>query len=162
MSKAYKSSSARGWLGLLVAGVLFSLSPGWQSAGTGQGPATAVPPQSFGGTSSFDAGNAGPNPGQQAPAAGFPVNGNQPMMGQEAKLVGSAAAGDCIGFTRPAADGGQIITLINTTQQWMAVYHVDGSGQIHLTGSRPLNQDFAVQYNTVAPLPEELRRIAGG
>lgn len=82
------------------------------------------------------------------PVAGFP-------------MAGGAAAGEFMGFARPANDGGQIITLINTAHPWMAVYHVDGTGQIILKGSRQLNQDFEFQYNAVAPLPEEIRRITG-
>jgi len=142
MNNTYEHVSRRfssRWAGLALFGVLFALSPGWQSAGTGQNPA-AIPAGDP--SRSFSGGLSAAHEAGQFP------------------LAGGAAAGDCLGFVRPANDGGQIITLINTAREWMAVYHVDGPGKIHLIGSRPLQQDFAVQFNAVAPLPEEMRRIA--
>jgi hypothetical protein len=43
----------------------------------------------------------------------------------------------------------------------MAVYHIDSSGQIRLTSSRPLEADFTIQFNASSPLPEEIRRLQG-
>jgi len=120
-------------LGLAACGLLIWLGLGWQLAGTGQAPPGRA-------TSPGAAGGAFP------PAA-------------EA-LVASGAAGEMIGFAAPASRGGQLITLINTSQPWMAVYHVDGTGQIHLLSSRPISQDFAVEYNATVPLPKEMREIA--
>lgn len=70
-------------------------------------------------------------------------------------------AGDLIGFSRELGDGVQAITLINASQRWMAVYHIDSSGEIRLTGSRPLADDFTIQFNATSPLPEEIRRLRG-
>ncbi|QEG43247.1 hypothetical protein [Roseimaritima ulvae] len=138
MSKAYESLPSRGGWGLMLAVLVFLLCPNWQTSGTGQSPQAVEP----------------------VPAAvpGLPAGG-LPMAG--GSLIGGASSGDFLGFSRPAGDGGQIITLINTSHPWMAVYHVDGTGQIILKGSRQLNQDFEFQYNAVAPLPEEIRRITG-
>lgn len=133
MSKAYESLPSRGGWGLMLAVLVFLLCPNWQTSGTGQSPLPVEP--------------------GRAPAGGFSVAGPPAM--------GGASSGDFLGFSRPANDGGQIITLINTAHPWMAVYHVDGTGQIILKGSRQLNQDFEFQYNAVAPLPEEIRRITG-
>lgn len=70
-------------------------------------------------------------------------------------------AGDMIGFSRELGDGVQAITIINASQRWMAVYHIDISGQIRLTSSRPLDADFTIQFNATSPLPEEIRRLQG-
>ena len=70
-------------------------------------------------------------------------------------------AGDMIGFSRELGDGVQAITIINASQRWMAVYHIDTSGQIRLTSSRPLDADFTIQFNAASPLPEEIRRLQG-
>ncbi len=72
-----------------------------------------------------------------------------------------AAANDMIGFNRELASGNQAITLINASRKWMAVYHVDQAGQIHLVSSRPLDADFSFQFNATAPLPEEIRKLQG-
>ncbi len=86
--------------------------------------------------------------GGQGPAAG----------GGLAHLM---TAGDMIGFSRDLGDGVQAITIINASQRWMAVYHIDSSGQIRLTSSRPLEADFTIQFNASSPLPEEIRRLQG-
>jgi len=70
-------------------------------------------------------------------------------------------AGDMIGFSRDLGDGVQAITIINASRRWMAVYHIDISGQIRLTSSRPLDADFTIQFNATAPLPEDIRRLQG-
>ncbi|WP_162006561.1 hypothetical protein [Roseimaritima sediminicola] len=146
MSKDYKSLRGRGLAPLMLAAVVFVLCPSWQGWTTGQG---ADPAGSFGGQQGLDSARS---PARAAVAAG-PAAGLPPFS--------TAAAGEFMGFSRPASDGGQIITLVNTSHPWMAVYHVDGSGQIILKGSRQLNQDFQFQYNAVAPLPEEIRRVTG-
>jgi hypothetical protein len=70
-------------------------------------------------------------------------------------------AGDMIGFSRELGDGVQAITIINSSRRWMAVYHIDTSGQIRLASSRPLDADFTIQFNATAPLPEDIRRLQG-
>jgi len=87
-----------------------------------------------------------PSPPAKTPTKGAPV------------LI---QAGDMIGFSRELGDGVQAITIINASQRWMAVYHIDTSGQIRLTSSRPLDADFTIQFNAASPLPEEIRRLQG-
>ena len=69
------------------------------------------------------------------------------------------AAGDMIGFSHSDGSGTQTITVIHTGKSWMAVYHIDRSGQIRLVSSRPIDADFALQLNATSPLPEEIREI---
>ncbi len=98
------------------------------------------------------------------PAPMIPAGtGVPPMTTAPVNLAGPslAAANDMIGFTRELATGNQAITLINASRKWMAVYHVDQAGQIHLVSSRPLDADFSFQFNATAPLPEEIRRLQG-
>lgn len=70
-------------------------------------------------------------------------------------------AGEMIGFSRDLGDGVQAITIINASRRWMAVYHIDSSGQIRLTSSRSLDADFTIQFNATAPLPDDIRRLQG-
>ncbi len=69
------------------------------------------------------------------------------------------AAGDMIGFSHVDGTGTQTITLVNTGNSWMAVYHIDRSGKIRLVSSRPIDADFSLQLNATSPLPEDIRRI---
>ncbi len=70
-------------------------------------------------------------------------------------------ASDLISFSRDLGDGVQAITIINASRRWMAVYHVDSGGQIRLTSSRPLDEDFTILFNATSPLPQEIRRLQG-
>lgn len=69
------------------------------------------------------------------------------------------AAGDMIGFSGSDASGTQTITLVHTGKSWMAVYHIDRSGQIRLVSSRPIDADFSLQLNATSPLPDEIRKL---
>jgi hypothetical protein len=101
-----------------------------------------------GGTGSGGTGSGGMNTGGQGSAAA-------------AAIASMITAGDLIGFSRDLGDSVQAITIINASQRWMAVYHIDSGGQIRLTSSRPLDADFTIQFNASAPLPEEIRRLQG-
>ena len=111
---------------------------------------------------------AAPRPMPVAPST-RPLAGIGPVAfgsgGSAAATSGALAhlmtAGDMIGFSRDLSDGTQAITIINASQRWMAVYHIDTSGQIRLTSSRPLEADFTIQFNASSPLPEEIRRLQG-
>lgn len=70
-----------------------------------------------------------------------------------------AVAEGMMGFASPDAAGGQMVTLIDSRHSWMAVYAVDPKGQIRLLSSRPLQQDFSVQYNVMDPTPAEIGRL---
>ncbi len=112
----------------------------------------------------------GPFPTDALPlgqASQGPVVVDGPPSGQEGRASGHAipnltTAGDMIGFSRDLGGGSQAITLIQASRRWMAVYHIDTSGQIRLVSSRPLDADFTIQFNVTAPLPEEIRRLQGG
>ena len=139
------------WPGMAVAGVLLLSSPMLVGLGTGQGlPAADV-----------SAGGAVPPWAAVPPADQGPGGYPQANPGGQMPAIGGGAAGEMMGFSRPTADGGQLLTLIDTSRRWMAVYHIEGSGQIHLKSARPLTQDFAVQYNAAAPLPEDMRQLVG-
>lgn len=84
-----------------------------------------------------------------------------PQSGSNKGTATLLQAGDMIGFSRELGDGVQAITIINASRRWMAVYHIDASGQIRLTSSRPLDADFTIQFNATAPLPEDIRRLQG-
>lgn len=103
--------------------------------------------------------NAVPGLSPKALPIGFPATAppSSPSKGP-ATLI---QAGDMIGFSRELGDGVQAITIINASRRWMAVYHIDTSGQIRLTSSRPLDADFTIQFNATAPLPEDIRRLQG-
>lgn len=126
-------------LGLAACGMVLWLLFGWPSFGTGQAPLR-------------EGGGLGAPMGD--PMGAGAANGR-------VLFESGTSAGDTIGFSVPSNRGGQLITLVNTSQQWMAVYHIDGSGQIHLVSSRPISQDFAVEYNATVPLPKEMREISG-
>lgn len=86
-----------------------------------------------------------------------PANSANPSKGGSGPNVG--ASGDIIGFSHSDGAGSQRITLVNTSKSWMAVYHIDRSGKIRLTSSRPIDADFTLQLNATAPLPDEIRRM---
>ncbi|TWT95626.1 hypothetical protein [Neorhodopirellula pilleata] len=72
-----------------------------------------------------------------------------------------AGSGDLIGFSHVDDQGTQVITLVNTQKQWMAVYHIGSSGEIRLASSRAIDADFTLQLNATSPTPEEIRRLNG-
>jgi hypothetical protein len=83
-----------------------------------------------------------------------------PSQSQLVQALGRAgAANDMIGFSHSDDSGTQTITLVHTGKSWIAVYHIDRSGKIHLVSSRPIDADFSLQLNATSPLPEEIRAI---
>ncbi|TWU38780.1 hypothetical protein Q31b_38580 [Novipirellula aureliae] len=102
---------------------------------------------------------------QAKPAPGAVVGTAQGMQNVLAQTAARpfqvGAAGDMIGFSHSDGTGSQTITLINTRKSWMAVYHIDRSGTIQLTSSRPIDDDFTLLLNATSPLPEEIRRMNG-
>ncbi len=93
-------------------------------------------------------------PGQGQPIVLQSVTGSE----RPAQLT---TAAQMLGFSKELGEGAQAITLIDASRRWMAVYHIDSSGQIRLTSSRPLDADFSIQFNASSPLPEEIRRLQG-
>lgn len=95
-----------------------------------------------------------------------PMAGRPQPLGQQFRTVGPSegvaqvgSAGEMIGFSHTDGSGTQTITLVHTGKSWMAVYHIDRSGQIRLVSSRPVDADFSLQLNATSPLPEEIREI---
>ena len=103
--------------------------------------------------------------GIAAPAEGLSaVSATKPRGLDSAQTPGMSlarvgAANDMIGFSHSDASGTQTITLVHTGKSWIAVYHIDRSGKIHLVSSRPIDADFSLQLNATSPLPEEIREI---
>jgi hypothetical protein len=120
---------------LVVAGlVVFAVA---QSATIGQNPAPGQPPAN----------------GQFDPAP--PAGGLRPP-----QVTASAAAEGMMAFASPDGDRGQLVTIIDAKRSWMAVYSVDAGGErIKLLSSRPLSQDFSVQYNVTDPTPVDIQRL---
>lgn len=87
----------------------------------------------------------------------FPGGDGLSGLGQALGRVG--AANDMIGFSHSDSSGTQTITLVHTGKSWIAVYHIDRSGKIHLVSSRPIDADFSLQLNATSPLPDEIREI---
>lgn len=138
------------WTSVVVAGGLLAFGPLLQSGVTGQAPPETPANQDY---------------GQAAPTAamanqGFPGGRvGMPPTADDGTSETPQVSRDLMGFSRATADGGQRITLIHTSRSWMAVYHVDGTGKIRLESSRPLKQDFAVEFNAVDPRPEAMRQM---
>jgi hypothetical protein len=100
--------------------------------------------------------------GQYAPLSeGGASSGTSPNnSSQNATVARVGAAGSVIGFSGCTATGTQTITLVNTEKFWMAVYHIDSEGEIHLVSSRPIDADFSLQLNVTDPLPDEIRGLS--
>lgn len=118
---------------LLVAGLI-------QSATTGQAPTNPIPPN-FG--EEFVPEVAPP---KQSAAA--------------AQLTASASAEGMMAFASTSPGGGQVVTVVDAQQKWMAVYSVDVvGGRIKLLSSRPLRQDFSIEYNVAEPTPADIQKL---
>ena len=85
-----------------------------------------------------------------------------PELQQDASAVGPrvGVSGELIGFAGHTASGSQTITLVHAGKMQIAVYHIDGSGQIHLVSSRPIDDDFSITLNPPEPLPGQIRPMA--
>lgn len=72
-------------------------------------------------------------------------------------------AGGMMGFSVTGPGGGQLITLIDSNQKVMSVYHIDSqTGQITLRSVRRLIFDFAIEeFNATEPLPADIRQMLG-
>lgn len=75
------------------------------------------------------------------------------------RVTPMAVAEGMLGFASPDSGGGQVVTLVDARRSWMAVYAVDAKGEIRLLSSRPLQQDFSVQYNVTDPTPADIGRL---
>lgn len=132
-------------VGLGLAGVMAF----WAATGVGQAPVPLVPRADGSESSSGGATSTAPT---VSDGAGFvaAADSGGPQVG---------AAGDMIGFSHSDGSGMQTITLVHTGKSWMAVYHIDRTGQIRLVSSRPIDADFSLQLNATSPLPQEIRKM---
>jgi len=65
-----------------------------------------------------------------------------------------------IALASPAADGGQLVTVIDPRLRSMAVYRVDAAGRIRLTSVRNIQWDLQLmELNSESPLPQEIRSL---
>lgn len=146
-------------------------TPAWQAAAAAwQADSPSAPPSAatmaadppgVSGTAAATAGSVTPT--DRAAAAG-PVGATLPLgvtIPPDGGVANLQLASDLIGFSRDLGGGIQAITIINASHRWMAVYHIDSGGQIRLTSSRPLDEDFTILFNATSPLPEEIRRLQG-
>lgn len=71
----------------------------------------------------------------------------------------SAAAGNIITHVTTVEGQDQVVTVIDTSQHVMAVYHVDRmTGEITLKSVRNFTWDLQMQdFNTGKPLPQDVR-----
>ncbi len=68
--------------------------------------------------------------------------------------------GSILALDVPTAEGGQQITLIDTAQRVMSVYHVDSSGIISLRSVRNVRWDLHMDtFNGGSPPPQEIRAL---
>ena len=97
----------------------------------------------------------GQSPQQAVRSDGTPTGG----MPSRPAVTPMAVAEGMLGFASSSAAGGQTVTLVDARRSWMAVYAVDDRGQIRLLSSRPLQEDFSVQFNVTDPTPAEIGRL---
>ena len=88
--------------------------------------------------------------------------------GQTAKRGGvgdlvtqAGVAGDMIALVTPAGEGRQLLTIVDSKQQTVAVYHVDvATGKIALGSVRQIEWDLKLsEFNSDHPLPGEIRGL---
>ena len=74
---------------------------------------------------------------------------------------GHRSGSDMIAFSSQLADGRTQMTLIDTRQRVLSVYHIDPSkGEVALRSVRNISWDLRMtQFNGVSPLPQEIRSL---
>jgi hypothetical protein len=59
-----------------------------------------------------------------------------------------------------ASDGGQQVVLVDTSAKKMAVYQINGKGEIALKSVRNIAWDLRLdQFNALRPTPDEIRSM---
>ncbi len=73
----------------------------------------------------------------------------------------AGAAGDIIALATPASEGRQLLTIVDSKQKTVAVYHVDlATGEITLSSVRQIEWDLKLsEFNSDRPLPGEIRSL---
>ena len=77
---------------------------------------------------------------------------------------GIAPDGGVIALTGKTTDGHQQLTVIDSRERVMSVYHIDStSGKISLQSVRNFHWDLRMtEFNGVSPLPDEIRALLQG
>ena len=155
----YKSSRFRGLVGFWTGIGGLCLVAAFGSALTGQGFAEQgfnSQGQPIGSTNQTGVSQAA------TPAAGTNQAGSAPSTTTATpppQIAQMLAADGVLGFASPDGAGGQMVTLVHASRQWMTVYAISSDGEIRLRSSRPLEQDFSVQFNLTDPTPEAIKQL---
>ncbi|XZE54806.1 hypothetical protein SH139x_000785 [Planctomycetaceae bacterium SH139] len=75
------------------------------------------------------------------------------------QLTPMVAGEGFLAFATADGAGGQLVTLIHGESMRMVVHRVSAEGEIKFLSSRPLKQDFEVQYNVTEPTPAAIERL---
>lgn len=99
----------------------------------------------------------GPSSTVQPPAAGVhPNRGLEPDKQPDGNVQTDSTG--LIAISAEVNENTQRITVIDTKDRVMAVYHVDANGVIKLQNVRKIHWDLQmVQFNGESPLPQEIR-----
>ena len=84
------------------------------------------------------------------------AQGQRPIVQERA-----ASSPELLALSHDSGDGRQQITLVDTRQRVMAVYHVDrASGSLTLRSVRNLQWDLTIEdFNSSNPTPREIRAL---
>jgi hypothetical protein len=155
------------WLGTVGC---FYMVASLVGASTGQAPlqTPGAPPgfQFPGETTEVVEGEAGRPEGRAGAAwpasiAGGTDRRDLPLVEEAGKSVTSMVAGEgFLAFAVSDGEGGNRVVLIHGERQWLAVYAIGRDGSSRLLSSRPLGQDFQVEFNSTEPTPAEIRRLS--
>lgn len=80
--------------------------------------------------------------------------------GPSAQYGEAAHSSDLVTFSAPLPDGRQQLTVIDSRQRVMAIYHVDTAGEVALRCVRNFHWDLQMnEFNGVSPLPREIQSV---
>jgi hypothetical protein len=88
------------------------------------------------------------------------ADGQAPRGGFE-RATQAATTADLVALSHDAGDGRQQITLVDSRQKVMAVYHIERTtGALQLKSVRNVQWDLTIEdYNTQAPAPRDIRAL---
>src|SRR3712207_1720484 len=88
------------------------------------------------------------------------AGGQAPRPGHE-RSGQNVTTPDLVALSPDAGDGRQQITLVDSRQRVIAVYHVDRTtGTLQLKSVRNVQWDLTIEdYNTAAPAPRDIRAL---
>lgn len=73
----------------------------------------------------------------------------------------AGVSGDMIALSTPTEQGRQLLTIVDSKQRTVAIYHVDeATGEITLRSVRQIEWDLKLsEFNSDSPLPGDIRRL---